>query len=215
MESLLTISLFLSSISTGYALSCVHCRVEEENFCTGQEKRCPTWGDFVCASTSTLTIMEGFTRKTFSRSCEMRSSCGIAGSIGYQKGKIKTSTTCCHADNCIPSTPVLPTENMQRVGLTCRSCTALDSKWCYTDETMECTGEEKRCILQSTTLSGSKSGTTTVRGCATKNLCDIGSQTHNFGDVQMRTDITCTSGAISLHHFVLLFFPVLLVVKLI
>uniref|UniRef100_A0A803JRR0 Phospholipase A2 inhibitor subunit gamma B n=1 Tax=Xenopus tropicalis TaxID=8364 RepID=A0A803JRR0_XENTR len=262
---------------SGYSLSCVHCKVEGENFCQGPERKCPTWGDFVCASTSTITIMgtvlfggvntvyplytfavlyaiillliykwglchpctsqssfftvpgpismpdtksmygmcpitelccalstEGVASKSFSRSCEKRASCGISGSIGYQRGKIKTATTCCFSDACTPSNPALPLENMQRTGLTCRSCTSLNSKWCHTEDTVDCTGEERKCILQTTTTSGSKSGLRAVRGCATNDLCAIGSQSHDFGDIKEWTEVYCTNGSIALQQSILL-----------
>ncbi|NP_001090011.1 uncharacterized protein LOC735083 precursor [Xenopus laevis] len=204
MESLLTFSFFLSFISTGYSLSCVHCKVEGENFCQGLEKQCPKSGDFVCASTSTVTIIEGVASKSFSRSCERRTSCGISGSIGYLRGKIKTATTCCFNDGCSPSTPALPLENMQRVGLTCRSCTSLDSKWCYTEDTIDCTGEERKCILQTTTISGSKTGLRTVRGCATNDLCALGSHYNDYGEIKEWTEVTCTNGTTPLQQNLLL-----------
>ncbi|KAM4703269.1 phospholipase A2 inhibitor gamma subunit B-like [Rhinophrynus dorsalis] len=208
--------IFSILISTGYCLSCIHCRAEGENSCTGEEKKCPTYDDFVCASTSTITIMEGVARKTFTRSCEKRITCGISGNIGYQKGKIKTATSCCYSDSCTPSMPALPPDNTQKAGLTCRSCTSMNSKWCYTDETIDCTGEERRCILQTTSMSGAKSGMTAVRGCATKNLCDIGSRDQDFGDVKMRMEVTCTSVAICLrNNLFVLAFAALLSIKLI
>ncbi|KAE8594365.1 hypothetical protein XENTR_v10019607 [Xenopus tropicalis] len=204
MRRTLIFTFLLTLPTCCYSLSCVHCKVEGENFCQGPERKCPTWGDFVCASTSTITIMEGVASKSFSRSCEKRASCGISGSIGYQRGKIKTATTCCFSDACTPSNPALPLENMQRTGLTCRSCTSLNSKWCHTEDTVDCTGEERKCILQTTTTSGSKSGLRAVRGCATNDLCAIGSQSHDFGDIKEWTEVYCTNGSIALQQSILL-----------
>uniref|UniRef100_A0A8C5PZJ1 UPAR/Ly6 domain-containing protein n=1 Tax=Leptobrachium leishanense TaxID=445787 RepID=A0A8C5PZJ1_9ANUR len=182
MKSLLLFTCLLSGlVSFGYSLSCMHCQTEGELSCTGDEKKCPS-ENYACAATSTISIIEGVARKTFSRSCEKRSSCGIFGTIGYLKGKVKTATSCCYADSCTPSSPALPVDNSQRVGLTCSSCTSQDSTWCHTGETIECTGEEKRCLFQATTTSGPKQRKSSVRGCASKSLCDIGSQSHDFGN---------------------------------
>ncbi|CAH2318148.1 Hypothetical predicted protein [Pelobates cultripes] len=148
---------------------------------------------------------EGVARKTFSRSCEKRSSCGISGTIGYLKGKVKTATSCCFTDGCTPSSPALPSDSTQRVGLTCSSCTSLDSAWCHTKETIECTGDERRCIFKATTISGPKYSRSAVRGCATKTLCDTGSQSQDFGNgIKVNTDVTCTSDSTDLQLNLLL-----------
>ncbi|XP_053547223.1 urokinase plasminogen activator surface receptor-like [Bombina bombina] len=193
-----------SLTATGSSLLCMQCSAVDESSCIGQERKCPSH-DYVCAATNTLSIMEGKTFKNFTRTCERRSSCGITGSIGFQKGKIKTATSCCDADSCTPSMPLLPSDNGRKTGLTCRSCTSRDSTWCYTEQTIECTGEEDRCILQYATITGSRYSKTAVRGCATKSLCDVGNQYHNFGDLKITRDVTCTSGSSTFHHNLILF----------
>ncbi|XP_063798360.1 phospholipase A2 inhibitor and Ly6/PLAUR domain-containing protein-like isoform X2 [Pseudophryne corroboree] len=189
-------------LSAGHSLTCVVCRSEEAFTCTGEERVCPK--DYVCASTSTVTIMEGRATKTFTRSCERRNTCGTAGSIGYQRGKIKTAISCCYSDSCYPSNPALPPDDAQRNGLSCRSCTSHDSIWCHTSETIDCTGQENKCIFQTDVYSGAKYGKTAVRGCGTKAICDIGSQTHNYGGTNLRREITCSNDGFSLRSSLLL-----------
>ncbi|XP_075462386.1 phospholipase A2 inhibitor and Ly6/PLAUR domain-containing protein-like isoform X2 [Ascaphus truei] len=203
MRPLLIFTVISALAAPGYSLLCSHCNALGETSCTGDEKKCPS-DDYMCGSTNTVTIMEGVASKMFTRSCEKRSACGISASIGFLKGKIKTATSCCNMDSCTPSMPILPIENFQKNGVTCQSCTSSDSYWCHTGETMECTGEEKRCIRQSTKTSGAKSSTIAVRGCATKNICDLGNQDHDYGRIKTITEMTCTSSSINVHHNLLL-----------
>ncbi|XP_041427651.1 phospholipase A2 inhibitor and Ly6/PLAUR domain-containing protein-like isoform X2 [Xenopus laevis] len=204
MRKTLIFTFLLNLTTCCYCLSCVQCKVEGENFCQGPEYQCPKTGDFACGSTSTVTIIEGIASKTFSRSCERRANCGISGSMSYLRGRMKTATTCCFNDGCSPPPPKLPLENMQRIGLTCRSCTSLDSKWCNTEDTIDCFGEERKCILQTTTTSGFKSGQRAIRGCATNDLCAMGSQYHDYGDITEWTEVTCTNSTSPLQQSLLL-----------
>ncbi|XP_044138266.1 phospholipase A2 inhibitor and Ly6/PLAUR domain-containing protein-like isoform X1 [Bufo gargarizans] len=205
MGSLILTTCILSTlVSMGYSINCFVCRAEGQFSCSGEEKSCPK--DYVCGSTSTITIMDGMQTKTFTRSCERRNVCGVVGTIGYQRGQVKTATSCCYTDSCFPSTPALPLDEARKNGLSCSSCTAHDSDWCLTKEKIECTGQENKCIFMSRVYSGAKYSKNAFRGCGTKAICDLGSQTHNFGDVSLRTEITCSNQGPNLHSsfFILL-----------
>ncbi|KAG8544097.1 hypothetical protein GDO81_023086, partial [Engystomops pustulosus] len=52
---LLTTCLLSSLVSAGYSITCFVCRAEGEFSCTGEERPCPK--DYVCAATSSITIM--------------------------------------------------------------------------------------------------------------------------------------------------------------
>ncbi|XP_068097620.1 phospholipase A2 inhibitor and Ly6/PLAUR domain-containing protein-like [Hyperolius riggenbachi] len=204
MGTLVTVTCLLSTLITlGHSLTCIVCRTEGGDFnCNGEEVNCPR--DYVCASTSQVTIMEGHMTKSFFRSCQKRSNCGVAGTIVYNKGHFKTATSCCYSDACSPSSPALPQDSTRRNGLSCRSCTSMDSNWCHTPDTIECTGEENKCILQTDVYSGKKDSKNAVRGCGTKAVCDIGSQNYNFGPVQLKREITCSNNGRNLHANILL-----------
>ncbi|KAG9468983.1 phospholipase A2 inhibitor and Ly6/PLAUR domain-containing protein-like [Eleutherodactylus coqui] len=205
MGSFLLATCILSTlVSAGHSITCFVCRAEGEFSCTGEERSCPK--DYVCAATSTITIMDGMQTKTFTRSCERRNACGVTGTIGYQRGQVKRATSCCYTDSCYPSSPALPLDESRRNGLTCSSCTSHDSLWCLTKEKIECTGQENKCIFMSHAYTGAKYSKNSFRGCGTKAICDLGSQTHNYGNVQLRTEITCTNHGPNLHSsfFVLL-----------
>lgn len=186
----------------GHSLTCFVCRKEGEFSCSGEERSCPR--DYVCAATSTITIMDGMQTKTFSRSCERRTACGVIGTIAYQRGQVKTATSCCFLDSCYPPTPALPVDEARRNGLTCSSCTAHDSAWCYGKEKVDCTGQENKCIFMSHVYSGGKYSKNAFRGCGTKAICDLGSESHNFGDVSLRTEIQCSNHGPTIYSSVFL-----------
>ncbi|CAI9611976.1 unnamed protein product [Staurois parvus] len=89
MGTLIALTCILSTlIARGHAIHCTVCRTEGEVFsCVGDDKECGK--DTVCASTITITIMAGHTKKSFSRYCARRSNCGASGSIVFQGGFFK------------------------------------------------------------------------------------------------------------------------------
>ncbi|XP_063798370.1 phospholipase A2 inhibitor NAI-like [Pseudophryne corroboree] len=150
LKSLLLFLCILSALlEAGYALSCNMCINMNDPYCQGSSMDCPA--DNVCASSYTVTyIYESAVSKVFSRACAPKSQCNISGSASVPNGKIKIRINCCETDNCIPPTPTLPEDNVQRNGLTCETCGSDSSNYCDSDETMQCTGNERRCLLQTT-----------------------------------------------------------------
>ncbi|XP_075462390.1 phospholipase A2 inhibitor NAI-like [Ascaphus truei] len=199
MRSLLQVLCVLSTLAaTGYSLSCTQCMALSGTSCTGPSITCPA--DKVCLSSYTVTTAGGMViSNVFGRDCELQSKCGTSGSISVPNAKIKMSTSCCTTDNCTPPIPTLPADNDVMNGLTCRTCTSADSDWCYTSDTMKCTGNEKMCLLQTTKMSGTRAGIVAVRGCASESICNIGTQTGSYGDVEMKVTFSCTNGSNRLH----------------
>ncbi|XP_040277191.1 phospholipase A2 inhibitor and Ly6/PLAUR domain-containing protein-like [Bufo bufo] len=192
MSSLIRILSLLSALAaTSYALSCTQC-MSNEATCSGPSITCPSGNQ--CASTYTETTTAGMKSTSLGRICAPSSQCGFWGSVTLQQGHIRMSTSCCNTDNCAPDLPTFPTTNSTPNGLVCRSCMSADSSWCYTDDTVQCTGDENRCLLMKTYVSGSMSLSTAFRGCATKSICDIGSQSKSFGGVTSSIKFICTSG---------------------
>ncbi|MEE6515850.1 hypothetical protein FKM82_024972 [Ascaphus truei] len=162
--------------------------------CTGTSLTCPAGG--VCMSGYTVSRLGGIeATKMFIRGCESQSQCGMSGSFTIPDGTTKTSTSCCTTDNCTPPIPTLPANNNVKNGLTCRTCVSADSNWCYTPDTIQCTGDEKMCLLQSTKISGSSSLTTAIRGCATQSICNISSQSSSSGGMTVDVKTSCTNGS--------------------
>ncbi|XP_053547097.1 phospholipase A2 inhibitor gamma subunit B-like [Bombina bombina] len=141
----------------GYSLSCMQC-VETGSSCSGSSVSCGS-GEH-CGSTYGVTTFTGGAEvKFFTRSCIPASECNANGGFSNPYIQVKLSSSCCSTDNCTPITPILPTGSTQPNGLTCRSCFSATSDWCYTEDTMSCTGDEDRCILQSTNVAGNVNAT--------------------------------------------------------
>ncbi|KAM3921581.1 phospholipase A2 inhibitor and Ly6/PLAUR domain-containing protein-like [Leptodactylus fuscus] len=138
---------------------------------------------------------------SLTKGCTVSSQCNFNGSMSMLLGNLRMVISCCSTDNCVPSIPALPPTNSSRNGLVCRSCVSADSSWCYTSDTMRCTGEENKCLLQTTKVAGILS--TAIRGCATKSLCDLGSQSQIIEGVSTDVKFICTSGGLSVHKVVL------------
>ncbi|XP_044130978.1 phospholipase A2 inhibitor and Ly6/PLAUR domain-containing protein-like [Bufo gargarizans] len=201
MSSLIGILSLLSALAaTSYALSCTQC-ISSGATCSGPSITCPSGNQ--CGSAYTETTIVGAKSMSLTRSCAPSSQCGLKGSVGIQQGHMRMSTSCCNTDNCTPGPPTFPTTSSTPNGLVCRSCISADSTSCNTDDTVQCTGDQNRCLLMTTQVSGSASASAAIRGCATKSICDIGSQSVSAGGVTTDVKFICTSGGLSVHNIVL------------
>ncbi|MEE6481898.1 hypothetical protein FKM82_013055 [Ascaphus truei] len=214
MRSLLQVLCVLSAlVATGYSLSCIVCEDMDGMFCTSPSKTCPA--DNVCMFSYIENTAGGIENTVLTRTCESQSKCDMSGSLTFTAFKTKMSTSCCSTDNCTPSEPTLPADNNTKNGVTCPSCMNLVSDYCSTLGTIQCTGEEKKCLLQSRTSTGSISSTVAIRGCATESFCNVGSKSESSdGDITTEVKNKCTNGSIGLHPG--FFFPAmaLLLLKL-
>ncbi|XP_069599183.1 urokinase plasminogen activator surface receptor-like [Ranitomeya imitator] len=185
------LGLFLTLSTTSDALSCTQC-MSASSTCSGSSMTCPS--GHVCASQYSESTVGGLRTQTLLRLCSPPSQCSINGSISTSQLQLRMAASCCDTDNCTPDLPELPTKSTNSNGLVCRSCISADSTWCYTPDTIQCTGDENMCLLQSTKISGSPSTSTAIRGCATKSICDLGSKTETFGGLTVDVKTHCTSG---------------------
>ncbi|CAJ0967370.1 unnamed protein product [Ranitomeya imitator] len=145
----------------------------------------------------------GLKTQTLLRVCSPPSQCSIKGSISTSQLQLRMAASCCDTDNCTPDLPELPSKSTNSNELVCRSCISADSTWCHTPDTIQCTGDENMCLLQSTKISGSASSSTAIRGCATKSICDLGSNTAALGGLTVDVKTVCTSGSKSVHKLIL------------
>ncbi|KAG8550147.1 hypothetical protein GDO81_028171 [Engystomops pustulosus] len=204
MASLVKILCLLSALTaTSSALSCTVCASATSSSCSGNSITCPSGSS--CGSTYTVAKSGGTTAVSLIRACTLTSQCSFNGSISMVQATIKTGISCCDTDNCTPILPTVPTPSSNSNGVTCRSCITADSTWCYTSDTIQCTGDENMCLLQSTEISGELS--TAIRGCSTKSFCDLGSQSTSVGGVTTNVKFICTSGGMTVHK--VLFTPVI------
>ncbi|XP_075695166.1 uncharacterized protein LOC142661629 [Rhinoderma darwinii] len=196
-----TLSLLLTLAATSSALSCTTCLSTSSQTCTGSSVTCPS--GFLCGSSYSETDIGGTAIRIFARECTPSSQCDVKGSIGLKQGQIKMSSSCCGTDSCTPAIPALPTTSSVPNGLVCRSCLSADSNWCYTSDTLQCTGDQNMCLLQTTQITGSASVSSAIRGCASKSICDLGSQSQTIGGTSTVVKFICTSAGMSLHKVVL------------
>ncbi|XP_073457887.1 phospholipase A2 inhibitor gamma subunit B-like [Aquarana catesbeiana] len=198
MASLLQILGVLSALVTsGYSLSCTHCASTSDS-CTGTSIPCPSGS--VCGAKYTETWAQGtVVSKVYEKSCVQQDQCDKKGSMGLpNNGRMKMGISCCTSDQCTPPLPSLPKDSSVFNGLTCRSCMSADSNWCYTSDTMQCTGDENMCLLWTTKASGPITASTAIRGCATKSICDLASQSISVEGAKAETKLICTNGSTGL-----------------
>ncbi|XP_077312656.1 phospholipase A2 inhibitor and Ly6/PLAUR domain-containing protein-like [Lithobates pipiens] len=196
MTSLLQFLCVLSAlVASGYALSCTEC-VSPLDSCTGPSVTCPSGS--VCGAVYTQSWAFGIlASKSYVMSCTPQNQCDKSGSMSLPHGvRMKIGISCCETDGCTPTFPSLPRDSSRYNGVTCQSCMSADSTWCSTSDTMQCTGEENTCLLQTTKLSGSKELATAMRGCATKSICDLAS----YSGSAMEVKFVCTSGSTGLQR---------------
>ncbi|XP_075047320.1 phospholipase A2 inhibitor NAI-like [Mixophyes fleayi] len=198
MRSLLGYLCVLSALTaTGFSLQCKVCAGNNFGSCTGTTMTCPA--DNVCGGSRALTTANGITlTDIFTISCVPKNTCNTPGSISTPNINIKMGTSCCETDNCTPPSPTLPGNTFQPNGVTCRTCTSANSDWCYTEDTIQCIGNENMCLLQTNNIYGSSKLSTALRGCATKSICDFGTKSSTSGGVNTKVSFSCTSGSFAL-----------------
>ncbi|KAG8570109.1 hypothetical protein GDO81_014710 [Engystomops pustulosus] len=195
---ILTLSLLSALTVTSSALLCTQCLSENSTSCSGPSVSCPP--GYECGSSHTKTNVGEFETNSVARVCALPSECNFTGIIGIPLGKSRIAASCCNADNCVPAIPEFPEINNTLNGLVCRYCVTVDSDWCYTSETVQCTGKEDRCLLQRIKQGGLKNA---LRGCSTKSVCDLGGQTKTDGRSTTEVKFICTDAGISVHKVVL------------
>ncbi|KAM4015672.1 uncharacterized protein ACNLHF_002316 [Anomaloglossus baeobatrachus] len=197
---LLLICILWSSSATGSALLCTSCSSLTSSQCTGPSVTCDS--GYQCASISSQTIYQGSLSPVSIRTCMPSSSqCGVTGSMNTQQGRMWTAISCCNTDNCTPTIPSLPSVDSTLNGKVCSSCITTSSASCTSSNTMQCSGNENMCLLQSTQSTGLVP-LLGIRGCATKSLCDLGTQNFDVTGVTMQITFTC-SGGTSVHKVLL------------
>ncbi|XP_068099206.1 location of vulva defective 1-like [Hyperolius riggenbachi] len=184
--------------ATGYSISCHLCVSADSSSCPAVSVLCPT--NHVCGLKYTNMTINGHSTVLYSRHCSPPELCNITGSMTIPSGTVQTSTSCCNSDNCTPSIPTLSSNTNDTNDVTCRSCLTVNSDWCYTSDTITCTGSETTCLLQTTKITGSSQQVLmAMRGCATKNICSFGSQSFNSSDFTTSYNYFCTNGSIRIH----------------
>ncbi|XP_044134443.1 phospholipase A2 inhibitor and Ly6/PLAUR domain-containing protein-like [Bufo gargarizans] len=173
-NTVLLLSLILSSlVATTSSLTCVECNVEGEKYCQGNKVTCPPEDD-VCVTTLESDTKDGKEMVTFRRHCGQRRMCGYSDSLTTAFGKKKLSSTCCFTSDCSPPSPTFPAGKTDKNGVFCKSCDTERRLSCESSSTMECTGNENKCVLMTNVMTeGGNSFTNYVGGCGTPGWCKL------------------------------------------
>ncbi|KAM3921583.1 uncharacterized protein RB166_010993 [Leptodactylus fuscus] len=116
------------------------------------------------------------------------------GSMSNSQGRIWASVSCCDTDNCTPAIPPGPAVNTTTNGVVCPSCISADSSGCSPTDIVTCIGNEDTCVLERVKITGSNSAAFSTRGCATKSLCNVGSQVIGVSDSAVEFSFACSPG---------------------
>ncbi|XP_065100316.1 urokinase plasminogen activator surface receptor-like [Paramisgurnus dabryanus] len=162
MELKIFIVLFCALFTGGHSLKCYECS-GEMGFCESKNVTCT--GTATCASQTTVHFTGGTVFKMQSKGCTMTENC-VGTSVNNGVTRTVTSTQCCNTDLC--NSVDAPDSSNSPNGKQCYYC---DGKSCFNK--LNCLGDEDRCLKATATV-GSVSET--VKGCASKSVCDATSQ---------------------------------------
>ncbi|CAH2318180.1 Hypothetical predicted protein [Pelobates cultripes] len=171
--------------NTGGSLYCIECVNTTGSTCTGSNVACPTGS--ICGSQYTVTRLDRAVFEKISRKCLPEKQCSVSGSYSFNREKITTATSCCNSSGCTPTFPTLPAGSSEPNGVTCPTCSIPGSIVCYSGENIQCTGNETMCFLRGSTITENLQSLS-IRGCATKSVCDneIPSSVTGFTDTNVR-----------------------------
>ncbi|XP_017343372.1 phospholipase A2 inhibitor and Ly6/PLAUR domain-containing protein isoform X2 [Ictalurus punctatus] len=191
MELQVTLILSCLLFSTALALQCYLCVPDPSGNCENTVMDCPDQ----CGS-MTLTMNIGGTIKNIStKSCMSATEC-VNGSVNLADLMSITNTKCCTTDLCNEETPPALT-NQPSNGQRCYACAGetcsgdCQGRDCInTIETVDCVGNEDRCINITVSAFGF---TTSMEGCATKSVCDS-APARNLMGLGIATGVQCCEG---------------------
>ncbi|XP_063800042.1 phospholipase A2 inhibitor NAI-like [Pseudophryne corroboree] len=197
MTSLLGSLLILSALTaTGFSITCYNCLNLTGTACNQPTATCAI-GEVCVAAYSVVTGSSPSNQ--YSLSCGSTTKCNLTGTWTFTGGTVKTATTCCNNDSCTPTLPTLPTQSTQTNNVTCRTC-ASNTAYCYTGDTLACTGSETMCGILSTVLTGTTTQSTAIRGCTTPSFCDtLGTGVSSFSGLNVVLTTYCSSGAVGIY----------------
>eukprot|EP00079_Xenopus_tropicalis_P031822 XP_017945593.1 PREDICTED: phospholipase A2 inhibitor subunit gamma B-like [Xenopus tropicalis] len=198
-STLAPIYTLLAFVATGYSLSCTKCLTQGGTTCSGPSVTCAS--NEVCASLAiSFVTAEMNNVNMFASSCAPQNECDISGGMSFPPStKVAFASSCCSTDKCTPAPPTLSDAN-QPNGVVCPACVSMNSDPCKTGDTMKCTGNERMCYSETSTVPG-MSGPVSIRGCASKSICDIAisSEASIFKSLNVSSSIKCTNGAFHPH----------------
>ncbi|KAA0719765.1 hypothetical protein E1301_Tti019151 [Triplophysa tibetana] len=169
--------LILALFAKGQSLRCFQC-TGLLGPCEKKEMTCP-FGDAVCASQITVQYNGAASTSVQIKSCTVPKVC-VNGSLNLGITRTATTMQCCNTDLC-NSQDVSDSNSKNPNGKQCYYCNK-DS--CFNK--VNCAGSEDHCIKAK---ANSESISMTIKGCASKSMCDALSQ-----GFQEYADVSCCEG---------------------
>ncbi|XP_073727618.1 urokinase plasminogen activator surface receptor-like isoform X2 [Misgurnus anguillicaudatus] len=163
MELKIFIVLFCALFTGGHSLRCYECLGNMDS-CENKEKTCPAT-DTTCVSATHVQTSGGHAVKKQSKGCTVTDAC-TSTSVNFGYYRFTMSTQCCTTDLC--NDKYAPDSSNSPNGKQCYYC---DGQSCFSK--LDCLGDEDHCF-KATKTDGSVSQT--VKGCASKSVCDATSQ---------------------------------------
>ncbi|XP_073457832.1 uncharacterized protein [Aquarana catesbeiana] len=145
--------------------------------------------------------------------------------VRFQKGTVKSNSTCCTKSSCIPPEPTIapdrPATKDGKIignGVICKSCYTT-AKSCDCNTFVNCTGQESLCIHRNTIVTGEHSYLLSARGCTTNQTCEAPKlKADKMKPFTMIYDSSCSSSDVLLYSpllwflsaiFLLIFRPIM------
>ncbi|XP_057217026.1 urokinase plasminogen activator surface receptor-like [Triplophysa rosa] len=174
--NIFTVLLF-ALFAEGHSLKCYQC-TGLLGSCVKEEIKCST-GDAVCASQTTVQSIGDASQSMQIKSCTEPKTC-VNGSLNLGITRTAKTMQCCNTDFC-NSRDTSDTSSKKPNEKQCYYC---NKNSCFNK--LSCAGTEDYCI---NAKANSESMTMTVKGCASKSMCDVQSQI-----TQEYKDISCCQG---------------------
>ncbi|XP_069496924.1 phospholipase A2 inhibitor and Ly6/PLAUR domain-containing protein-like [Ambystoma mexicanum] len=204
--SLCIASILFAVLAEGNALRCQQCISATGTQCAGDLQTCPPGAD-ACVTAYSTTTMAGIDMNMFMRRCGLLADCQETGSIVNPLMSLRASSSCCTTDGCTSAVKPVPPVSSQPNGLVCRACFDATSTSCHSEDTIQCTGKETKCIRYAgTTTAGSQISKIALRGCATPSIC-TGKKVTSIGGLTVEAELVCTDSSNRLGRGI--FLPVL------
>uniref|UniRef100_A0A8C5RLT4 UPAR/Ly6 domain-containing protein n=1 Tax=Laticauda laticaudata TaxID=8630 RepID=A0A8C5RLT4_LATLA len=174
MASLSSLSFLLATLLTqGSCLICVTCRGPGTN-CAGMSRTCEETEDTCFSAVGINSLLSNKTTETV-KLCSDRTDCQ-AGSVSVtfnSENHFWLIINCCQGDLCNKKLDI-PAKNTTLNGLTCPACFGIGLDQCEVDGSLNCVGEENRCITASGTMTtGGDPMPIASRGCSSASACAL------------------------------------------
>ncbi|XP_056400723.1 phospholipase A2 inhibitor and Ly6/PLAUR domain-containing protein-like [Hyla sarda] len=199
MRAFLAIIFIISAtIKAGNCVVCIECNNSTSPDCAGDLVTCGTCMTMVIETNS----KDGNdTSYSVEKTCNFNSTiCNITYSVNSDQFQARYTVNCCDTDYCnknaLEVTPWNNTEN----GVECPTCYAADGQNCTANNTVQCTGDENKCIdFSGKAPREGTCQTLAFQGCVTDLWCDHSGYLYPDNAECESGTMNCSNGRNSTH----------------